>query len=237
MLVKKWMREVAITVDAKDSMLDATRRMKEQDIRMLPVMRKNKLVGVVTDRDLKRAGASDATTLEMHELYYLLSKITVGEIMTRNPITVPFDYTVEEAAEIFLKNKISGAPVVNKEGDIVGTITQSDVFRLLISVTGVGSRGFQFAFQLEDRPLSINEVTDIIRRYGCRIVSIMSTIHQDTGYRHVYIRACDCDRQKIEEMKEELISKVNLLYMVDHGDKKKDLYKEYPRPPAEWFLG
>ena len=227
MLVKNWMHEVAITVDVKDSMLDATRRLKEHDIRMLPVMKKNKLVGVVTDRDLKRAGASDATTLEMHELYYILSKITVGEIMTKDPITVPFDYTVEEAAEVFLKNKISGAPVVDKEGDLVGTITQTDVFRLLISVTGVGSRGFQFAFRLEDRPGSIKEVADIIRKYGGRMTSILSTYeHVPKGYRNVYIRMYGLDRDKLPEIKEAFQGAATLLYMVDHRENKREIYEE-----------
>ena len=227
MLVKNWMHEVAITVDVKDSMLDATRRLKEHDIRMLPVMKKNKLVGVVTDRDLKRAGASDATTLEMHELYYILSKITVGEIMTKDPITVPFDYTVEEAAEVFLKNKISGAPVVDKEGDLVGTITQTDVFRLLISVTGVGSRGFQFAFRLEDRPGSIKEVADIIRKYGGRMTSILSTYeHVPKGYRNVYIRMYGLDRAKLPEIKEAFQGAATLLYMVDHRENKREIYEE-----------
>ncbi|MFP4087956.1 MAG: CBS domain-containing protein [Desulfobacteraceae bacterium] len=95
--------------------------------------------------------------------------------MTKNPITVPFDFTVEEAAEVLMKNKICGAPVVDETGEVVGTITKEDMFRVLISLTGVGRRGIQFAFQVEDSPGSIKEVADIIRRYGGRMVSILST--------------------------------------------------------------
>ena len=98
MLVKNWMSKDAITVDINDSMQDATKLLKENDIRMLPVMKRGKLVGIITDRDLKRASASDATTLEVHELLYLLSSIKIKEIMTKNAITVPFDYTIEETA-------------------------------------------------------------------------------------------------------------------------------------------
>ena len=226
MLVKNWMHKIVITVDVKDSMHDAIKRLKEHDIRMLPVMKKNKLVGVVTDRDLKRAGASDATTLEMHELFYLLSKIKVEEVMTGDPVTVPFDYTVEEAAEVFLKNKISGAPVVDKEGELVGTITQTDVFRLLISVTGVGRRGFQFAFQLEDRPGSI-KVADIIRKFGGRMTSILSTYeHVPKGYRNVYIRMYGLDRDKLPEIKEAFQGTATLLYMVDHRENKREIYED-----------
>ena len=84
MLVKNWMSKNVITVDEKDSMQDAMKHLKEHDIRMLPVMKKGKLVGIVTDRDLKKASASDATTLEIHELLYLLTKIKVKDIMTRD---------------------------------------------------------------------------------------------------------------------------------------------------------
>ena len=77
MLVNKWMSKNVITVDQNDSMEDAMKHLKENDIRMLPVMKKGKLIGIVTDRDLKKASASDATTLEVHELLYLLTKIKI----------------------------------------------------------------------------------------------------------------------------------------------------------------
>lgn len=137
MLVKNWMKQDVITIDANESMLDAIELLKKHDIRTLPVMRNNELVGVVTDRDLKRASASDVTTLEVHELLYLLSKIRVKEVMSSPPITVPSDYTLEEAAEVILGNKISGVPVVDHFGRLVGTITQAELFRFMLSVSGL----------------------------------------------------------------------------------------------------
>jgi len=116
MLVKNWMSKIVLTVDENESMSRAIKMMKEYEIRMLPVLKKGKLTGIVTDRDLKRASASDAITLEVHELLYLLSKIKVKTIMTKNPVTVPTDFTVEETAEILLNHKISGTPVVNDKG-------------------------------------------------------------------------------------------------------------------------
>lgn len=225
MLVKDWMSKTVVTVDEDDSMQEAMRLIKEHDIRMVPVMRKGKLVGILTDRDLKRASASDATTLEVHELLFLISKIKVRDIMSKNPITVPFDFTVEETAEVLLKNKISGVPVVDHDGDIVGTITQTDIFRVLISLTGVGTRGIQFAFQLEDRPGSIKEVADVIREYGGRMVSILSTYDRvPKGYRNVYIRMYGIDRQKIARLKEDMKNKATLLYMIDHRENKREIY-------------
>lgn len=150
MLVKNWMSKPAITIDAGASMNDAIKLLKTHNIKMLPVMEKGKLVGIVTDRDLKRASASDATSLEIHELLYLISKIKINEIMTKKPITVPEDYTVEETAEILLKHNISGVPVIDQYRDVIGTITQNDIFRILISLTGVAKRGIQFGLEVED---------------------------------------------------------------------------------------
>ena len=225
MLVKNWMSKNVITVDVDDSMQDAMKRMKEKDIRMLPVLKKGKLVGVVTDRDLKRASASDATTLDVHELLYLVSKIKVGNIMTKDPITVPQNFTVEETAVVLLKNKISGAPVVDQNGQLVGTITQTDLFRVLVSLTGVGKGGIQFAFQLEDRPGSIKEVADVIRLYGGRMVSIL-TSYEDVpdGYRKVFIRMHSIERVRLQQLKEELSYKAALIYMVDHRENIREIF-------------
>ena len=225
MLVKNWMSKEVITVDEDDSMQRATKLMKEKNIRMLPVMKKGRLVGVVTDRDLKRASASDATTLDIHELLYLISKIKVKDIMTKKPITVPPDFTVEETAEVLLDKKISGVPVIDQQGVLVGTITQTDVFRVLISLTGVGTRGFQFACQIEDRPGTIKEVADIIRKYGGRMVSILPSYEGvPQGYRKVYIRMHSIDRPRLQELKEELSKTAALLYIVDHRENKREIF-------------
>jgi acetoin utilization protein AcuB len=225
LLVENWMNPNVITVDADDSMLDATKLLKEHNIRHLPVLEKGKLVGVITDRDLKRASPSDATTLEAHELLYLIATIKVREIMTRNPITVPYNYTIEEAAEILLQARISGMPVVDKDGDVIGTITQTDLFKVLISLTGVGKKGVQFAFLLEDRAGSIKEVADIIRSYGGRMASILSSYEKaPEGHRYVYIRMYDVNRDKMPQLKEDLKKKAKMLYIVDSRDNKREIF-------------
>ncbi|MGD8284387.1 MAG: CBS and ACT domain-containing protein [Desulfobacterales bacterium] len=227
MLVKNWMSKNVITVDRNDSMQDAIKLLKEYKIRMLPVMKKGKLVGIVTDRDLKKASASDATTLEVHELLYLLTKIKVKDIMTKDPITVPPDYTAEETAQVLLKNKISGAPVVDKNGNVVGTITQTDLFRVLISLTGIESGGIQFGFQIEDRPGSIKKVADIIRTYGGRMVSILSSYDEvPEGYRKVYIRMRKIQRSELQRLVQELESIAGLLYIVDHTENNREIFAE-----------
>lgn len=225
MLVKNWMSKNVITVDINDSMQEAVGLLKENEIKMLPVLKKGNLVGIITDRDLKRASASDATTLDVHELLFLVSKIKIKEIMTKDPIMIPEDFTIEETAEVLLKNKISGAPVIDNEGKVVGTITQTDLFRVLIALTGVGTKGIQFAFLLKDEPGSIKVIADAIRKYGGRMVSILTSYENATqGYRKVYIRMYDIDRAELENLKGELSEKATLLYMVDHKKNKREIY-------------
>lgn len=225
MLVKNWMSKPAITIDADASMHDAIKLLKNHNIKMLPVMEKGRLVGIVTDRDLKRASASDATSLEIHELLYLISKIKIKEIMTKNPIKVPEDYTVEETAEILLKHNISGVPVIDQHHNIVGTITQNDVFRILISLTGAEKRGIQFGMELEDRPGSIKEVADVIREYGGRMASILTSYNMaPEGFRRVYIRMYGIDRFKLNRLKEALKEKARLLYLVDRREVQRETF-------------
>jgi acetoin utilization protein AcuB len=225
MLVKNWMSKPAITIDADASMNDAIKLLKNHNIKMLPVMEKGKLVGIVTDRDLKRASASDATSLEIHELLYLISKIKIREIMTKNPITVPQDYTVEETAEILLKHNISGVPVIDQYRDVVGTITQNDIFRILISLTGAEKRGIQFGVEVEDRPGSIKEVTDIIREYGGRMASVLTSYDRaPEGFRRVYIRMYGIDRFKVNKLKEAIREKASLLYLVDRREVHRETF-------------
>ncbi len=227
MLVKNWMSKKVVTIDAEDSMSHAVRLLKEHQVRMLPVLKKGKLVGVVSDSDIKRASASDATTLDVHELLYLISKVKVKDIMSKDPITVPPDYTVEETAEVLMQHKISGVPVVDRGGDVVGIITRDDLFNVLISLSGLGKRGIQFAFKLEDKPGSIKELTDIIRRHGGRIASILGSYARvPAGFRVVYMRAYDLKREEMPQIIEELNRKALILYMVDHRDDKRQIFHD-----------
>jgi acetoin utilization protein AcuB len=222
MLVKSWMSQPVITVDADDSMQTAIKRLQENHIRMLPVIANGQLVGVVSDRDLKRASASDANTLEGHELVYLLSKIKIKEIMTRNPITVPPECTLEQTARILLENKISGAPVVGDQGLVVGIITRDDLLKVMVNLTGVDKRGVQFTLQVADRPQSVTAIVDTIENYGGRIVSLLTSCEKaPKGYRHVYLRAYQINRQNLSLLQSELKEIAMLLHIVDHGKDAK----------------
>jgi len=225
MLVKNWMSQPAITVNENDSMQDAIQIIMKNSISILPVIKKETLVGVITDGDLKRASASDATSLEIHELFYLISKIKLKEIMSAPPITVPPDFTVEETAETLLTNKISGVPVVDHRGRVSGVITRNDLFRVMIALTGVEKRGVQFALLIEDRPGAIKEIADIIRYFGGRMVSILTSYDgSPAGYRKLYLRAYQLDRKKLALLTKELKEKATMLYMVDHRKNIRETY-------------
>jgi acetoin utilization protein AcuB len=225
MLVNYWMNKQVVTIDAKDSMNNAIHLFKKHNIKMLPVIEQGKLVGIVTDRDIKRSSASDVTSLEIHELLYLISKIKIKDIMTKNPITVPLDYSIEETAEVLLKHNISGVPVIDQYGDVVGTITQNDIFRTIISLTGVERKGIQFGLEVEDRPGSIRDVEDTIREYGGRMASILTSYDlAPEGFRRLYIRMYGIDRFRLNKLKDSLREIATLLYMVDRREVKRETY-------------
>ncbi len=223
MLVKYWMSKPPITIDVNAFIKEADELLKKNRIRQLPVLEDGKLVGFLTDKDLKRVAPSEASRLEyIGELYDMITKVQIKDVMTKNPITIPFDYPIDKAAGVFVDNKLSGAPVVDNEGQLVGVITQTDIFRLLVSFTGVNKPGVQLGFELEDRAGSIKEVTDIVRKYGCRMLSIMTTYEfARKGHRFMFVRVSDCDWKKLEEMQKELKETTNLLYVGDDREEKK----------------
>lgn len=128
--VSDWMTPNPITIAPKTTLPDAHNLMKQANIRRLPVIDHGQLVGIVTLGDVREAEPSNATTLSIFELNYLLAKLTVDKIMTREPLTISPDATIREAARQMLAHKIGGLPVMD-EGRLVGIITESDIFRVL----------------------------------------------------------------------------------------------------------
>lgn len=136
-LVRRWMTPDPITIGPNDSLVDAHALMRDNNIRRLPVVNKDgELVGIVTLGDVREASPSDATSLSVWELNYLLLKLKISEIMSRDPITVYTTDTIAEAANLMLENKVSGLPVVEPTGKLVGIITESDIFRLVVENWG-----------------------------------------------------------------------------------------------------
>jgi len=218
MLVKDWMTKDPITITDDTSMMKAIHLMKQNRFRRLPVLHEGHLVGIVSDRDLKEASPSKATTLDVHELYYLLAERLVKDIMTRDPITVSPEDTVEHAAQLMLENTISGLPAVDNKGDLVGIITQSDVFRAFMHITGILQGGVQFALRLEDRPGLIKEVVDLLRARGARFVSLLTSYASaQEGYRDIYIRVKNLSPEAIKAAEKDLSVPHEVLYVIQEG--------------------
>ncbi|NIA20287.1 MAG: CBS domain-containing protein [Xanthomonadaceae bacterium] len=135
MFVSNWMKENPVTITPDTLVIDAKKIMKEHGFRRLPVLDGKKLVGIVTLNTLREAQPSSATSLSIHELNYLLAKMTVADIMTRKVITCSPDITLEKAAILGTKHQVGAMPVVD-EGKLVGIITESDIYRAFLTMLG-----------------------------------------------------------------------------------------------------
>jgi len=226
MLVKNWMSKDVITVDIDDSMQNAIYILQKHNINILPVMENGNIVGIITDRDLKKASPSDATTLDIHELLYLISKIKVRNLMKKPVYTIPHDFTIEEAAAILLEKRISGLPVVDEKNQLIGIITRSDLFQVIISLIGLGKKGVQLAVRIKDMPGPIKEIRELISVYGARTASILSSgDNAPPGYLNIYFRIYQIDREKLPSLIKEIEKKGDLLYVVDHREDKRTIYQ------------
>ena len=227
MIVKRWMSKPAITIDAEDSVRKAHKLKKQHNIKMLPVLEKDKLVGVVSKGYLDPASTYDVFSRENHELADLIDHIKIKMVMTKRPITVPPDATIDETAQKLLLHNISRVPVQNANQELVGVITKNDILQVLLSLTVINKKGIQIAVKIEDRPGAVKEVTDIIRDYGGRIANILSTGEgiQD-GYFNVYMRVYGVDKLTFERIKEVIQESAAILYIVDHENKTREIYEE-----------
>ena len=230
MLVKNWMSKGVMAIGVDDSIYHAIELQKKYDIHILPVIKKGKagIVGIVTDRDIKRASVPDGIPLDIHEAVYLTSKIKVKSIMTFPVITVPPDHTLQETAEILTKNDISGVPVIDDKGQVVGIITQRDILRALLSVITMDNTGYQFAFKVKDRPGAVSdELIKVVHDHGGRIASIVTSYKKaPLGYRYAYIQVYNLDPEKLPQLIEIFKKKTSLLYVVDSIQDKKEVYGE-----------
>ena len=132
--VSRWMTKNPITVEDSTTIIEAIHIMKERNIRRLPVMRKGKLVGLLTDRMLKEYTPSKATSLDTWEIHYLLSKTPVTEAMNPKPYKITADSDLPDACQLIHDNKLYGLCVVDDKGDLVGILTTTNILQALITI-------------------------------------------------------------------------------------------------------
>jgi acetoin utilization protein AcuB len=163
-----------ITVDSETLVLDAQKIMKENNIRRLPVVDKGKLVGMITKHDLLEASPSPATSLSIHELNYLLSKMKVKEIMKKNPLTLTPDTPFEEALRIGQEKKVGSFPIVDK-GKVVGIATESDIVRFLTRALGIREEGSRITIEgLGGKLTDLEKIISITNQHQTIILSMIS---------------------------------------------------------------
>jgi len=216
MLVTNWMTKDVITITADRSMMKASKVMKDKGISRIPVVDEDgKIVGIISDRDVKDASPSKATTLDMHELYYLLSEIKIKDIMTKRPVTIRSDETVEKAAVLMLEGNFGGLPVVDENDVVVGIITDTDIFKVLVEISGIYEGGAQVCLQIPTGPGSLSPVLDFLKQNGARIMSVMTrNVPETVGMKDVYIRIRDMEKSEFKKLKESMSEQFEVQYWV-----------------------
>jgi acetoin utilization protein AcuB len=186
MLVQDWMTPAPLTVSKETPVLEAMRLLKERGFRRLPVVDGAKLIGIVTDKDLKDAMPSKATTLSVWELNYLLAKLTVQEVMVAPVKTCRSTDTLETAALTMQAAKVAGLPVLDAAGALIGMLTITDVLGALIQVMGLKEGGTRLTVELPDQPGSLERAARAVQ--PANIVSV-ATVGHANGSRQLVIRA------------------------------------------------
>jgi acetoin utilization protein AcuB len=167
------MKTNLVTVSPETSIFKARELMDARKISQLPVTDgRAHLLGIVSDRDLKQAWASPATTLSVHELTYVLQKLTVANIMTRKVITATPDMTIERAARLIHDNKISALPVL-KDDRLIGIITITDLLEVLVTALSFGKDSRRLSLLVRDKIGVLAEVAGLMQRLEISIRSVM----------------------------------------------------------------
>jgi len=174
MRIRDMMTKNPVTVDSETLVMDARKIMKENNVRRLPVVDKGKLMGIITKHDILEASPSPATSLSVHELNYLLSKMKVKEIMKKNPVTLTPDTPFEEALKIGQEKKIGSFPVL-ENGKLVGIATESDIVRFLTRALGVREEGSRITIEgLGGKLSDLEKIISIVNQHNTIVLSMIS---------------------------------------------------------------
>jgi acetoin utilization protein AcuB len=205
MFVRDRMSSPAVTIRANTPFQDALKLMRDRQFRRLPVVSKNgKLVGIVSERDLLHAAPSPATSLSIWEVHYLLAKIHAKEIMTKDVITTTPDTPVEDAARLMVTHKIGGLPVVDGHNDIVGVITETDIFETFVEMFAGGHAGVRLTLEVPARKGVISMLSSTILDLGGSIESVGSFYGEVAAERRLVVKVRDVSKGQLVETIEAL---------------------------------
>jgi acetoin utilization protein AcuB len=206
MFVGERMSRPVISVSPEDPINEVLAMFRNEHIRRAPVMKEGKLVGIVSERDLLNASPSSATTLSVWELNYLISKVKVKDVMTKKVITVDADTPIEEAARIMADKKIGGLPVMSS-GKVVGVITETDLFKILLELMGARQKATRVTVTVPDRPGELAKITKAIASNGGDFISFGIFSGPDADSKVVTFKVHVIKKEKIREVLENVVLK------------------------------
>jgi len=208
MLVRERMSKNPVTTTPDTSVTDALRLMREKKVRRLPVMDTHgKLVGIVADQDLLYATPSPVSSLSVWEMNYLLAKLKVEEVMTRQVTTVTEDTPVEEAARIMVDNKIGGLPVM-RDGQLAGIVTETDLFKVFLEFLGARRPGVRVTALIPGVKGTLAKITNAIFGAGGNILGF-SQSRDATGTRwQVTVKVEDVAKDKLVEVLRPVVQEI-----------------------------
>jgi acetoin utilization protein AcuB len=207
MLVGERMTHPVITVHPDLPIVEALNLMRREKIRRFPVMKDGKLAGIVSEKDLLNASPSPATSLSVWEMNYLISKITVKDVMTTSVRSVSEDTPIEEAARIMADNKIGGLPVF-RNGRVVGIITETDLFMILLEMMGARESGVRVTALVHEEPGKLATISKTISEAGGNFAAFGQFTGEDPTNRLVTFKVTHLDEQQVKDLTEPLVEKL-----------------------------
>lgn len=186
-----------VTINPEASVVEASTLMKKEKVHRLPVLDSNKkLVGVISEKDILFATPSPASSLSIHEMAYLLAKLTVGSLMTKDPVTITKDVPVEEAARIMVDQDLSCLPVVD-DGTLVGIVSKSDLFKILIELFGARSMGVRVTFYLDEKKGQISNISKALSENDLDIIAFGTFMGTNPSNRLCTMKVDSTDMEKV----------------------------------------
>ena len=206
MFVGERMSRPVISVAPEMPINDILAMFRKEHIRRAPVMKDGKLVGIVSEKDLLNATPSSVTTLSVWEMHYLISKVTVRDVMTKDVVIVDQDTPIEEAARIMADKKIGGVPVVSGE-NVVGIITETDLFKILLELMGARNKAWRVTATVAEKPGELAKLTQAIAKNGGNFVAFGMFSGPDASSRAVTFKVEGLDKNQIKEILEPVVLK------------------------------
>lgn len=207
MLIKERMSYPVISLPPDTPVHDARNLFRQENIRRAPVVKNGKLIGIVSIQDLIDATPTKATSLSRWEINYLLSKLTVGKVMTKEVTTIDEDTPIEQAARIMADKKIGGLPVL-REGKVAGMITETDLFKVFLEMMGAREIGVRVTALVDDQPGILNTITSAVAEVGGSFISFGQFAGEDVSTKLVVFKVSGAKKDDIKKAIKDIAKEV-----------------------------